>query len=431
MRWGKQQRVRTGRDPRTGVRARLGLYAVLAFVACMACASLGGAQAAPLPGADVTLRETVVLRLHRGDGAQTIEQRAQRATRVLGEVVDGATPEQVELRPRGERIAIFVGTTPILELTQEDAAVSGDASLEAHAEAAVVRLKAALKKERQRSRIANTVFSASLVVFFGLVTLYLMRKLHDFSARSRRVLVTTPGRVPALRLKRLEVLGPAAVRSVLLLLVSLGHGLGLFGLVYTWLVLSLSLFVGTRPHVERLTGLVLEPLSSMVARVAAALPLFVVVLIAGGLTAVIIRITELFFAGVARGETRLAWLAPELAQAMSTVARAGLVVFAMVFAGPVITGDPDGAISRTGMIVLLALSLASTPVLVSIVAGVALAFSRSVRTGDDVEYGGCLGRVVDIGIVVMTLESDDGGVVRVPHARSLWHPTRIFGKVPR
>jgi len=429
MRRGQWGRTSVLVEARSKRRAWIGVlrWALAAWL----CAAAAWAETPPPPGADVTLRDAVVLRVHRGDGVQTLEQRAQRASRALAEIVDSATPEQVEVRPRGERTTIVVGATPILELTTEDAALAGDASLEVHAESAAARLRAALKRERQRSRIANTVFSASLVVFFGLVTLYLMRKLHDFSTRSRRVLVATPDRVPALRLKRLEVLGPAAVRSVLLLLVSLGHGIGLFGLAYTWLVLSLSLFVGTRPHVERLTGLVLEPLSSMVARVAAALPLFVVVIIAGGLTAVIVRITELFFASVGRGETRLAWLAPELAQAMSTVARAGIVVFAMVYAGPVITGDPNGAISRTGTIVLMALALASTPVLVSIVAGVALAFSRSVQLGDDVEYGGCAGRVRDIGIVVMTLDSEDGGTVRVPHARSLWHPTRILGRAPR
>jgi hypothetical protein len=400
----------------------------LLLLAALSCAAPAFADENEAEGADVSLHESAVFRLHRGEGSQSVVQRAQRVSRTLAEIVDTVAPEQVEARTSGLHCKVLAGSITIVELTDEDARLADEVSCEGHAAFVAERVRAALKREQQRSRVANTVFSASLVVFFGLVTLYLLRKLYDFSVRSRRFLVINPQRVPALRLKRLEVLGPAAVRSVLLLLISLGHGLGMFGLAYTWLVLSLSLFVGTRPYVERLTGFVLSPLSALVARIATALPLFVVVLIAGALVAVIVRIAELFFASVARGETKLGWLEPELAQATSALVRAGLVIFAMVFAAPIITGDPNGAISRTGTIVLLALALASAPLLTSMVAGIALAFSRSLRIGDRVEYGGRSGRVREIGILALTLDDEDGSTTRVPHARSLWHPTRIHAR---
>jgi hypothetical protein len=408
--------------------------AALALFGLLLCAAIFSASAeaqAPADdgGVDVTLHETALFRLRRGEGPLTVEARAQRASTVLSELVESVKAEQIAVHSQGSRCSVRAGAITIVELTEEDAKLAGDASCEAHANFVASHVRTALTREQQRSRVANTVFSASLVVFFGLVTLYLLRKLFDFSGRARRFLVLNPQRVPALRLKRLEVLGPAAVRSVLLLLTSLANGLGMFGLAYSWLVLSLSLFVGTRPYVERLTGFVLTPLSALVARIASALPLFVVVLIAGALVAVIVRIAELFFASVARGETRLAWLEPELAQATSALVRAGLVIFAMVFAAPVITGDPNGSISRTGTIVLVALALASAPLLTSMVAGIALAFSRSLRVGDRVEYGGRAGHVREIGLFVLTLgDEQDGSTVRVPHALSLWHPTRIFSR---
>ena len=436
-------RSRTG--PRASFRVwwRLAGRVAVALLALLASAQLARVSAqGPLPGSapgtataestspaasavDVTLHDSVVFKLFRGEGTLHVEQRAQRASRALSEVVEASSSETVGIHGGSERATIVVGSTPIVELTREDAALAGDSTLEVHAATIASRVRTALTRERDRSRIANTVFAVSLVVFFGLVTVYLMRKLHDYAGRSRRFLVVSPHRVPALRLQRLEVLGPAAVRSLGLLLVSLGHGLGLFGLVYCWLVLSLSLFGGTGPYVQRLTGLVLSPLSSLVARIATELPLFVVMSIAGALIAVIVRIVELFFASVARGETQLSWLPPELAQATSTLVRVGLVIFGLVFVAPVITGQPDGALSRTGVIILCALAVASTPLLSSIVAGVALAFARAVRTGDHIEYGGRTGRVLDIGLVVLTLEDDDGGTIRVPHTLSLFYPTRI------
>lgn len=407
-------------------RAHLPWLAALLWLACalVPCARAQDEQ----EGADVSLHDSAVFRLRRGEGTQSVEQRAQRATRALGEVAESASPSDVAVREAGERASVYVGTTPIVEVGREDAELVGDSSAAAYAESIAARVRTALTREHQRSRVANTVFAGSLVVFFGLVTLYLLRKLSEFSARSRAFLVGHPQRVPALRLQRLEVLGPAAVRSMLLLLISLGHGFGMLGLVYTWLVLSLSLFVGTRPYVEQLTGIVLEPLSALVTRIASALPMFVVVLFAVALVAVVVRIAELFFASVARGETRVGWLDPDLAQATSATVRAGLVIFALVFAGPVITGDPNGSISRTGTIVLLALALASAPLLSSLVAGIALGFSRSVRVGDRVEYGGRAGRVRELGMFVLTLDGEDGSTLRVPHALSLFHPTRILAR---
>lgn len=409
-----------------GLVKRVGVRTLALTLALTAVVLTARAEQPAQGSAEVTLHETPVFRLYRGDATQTLEQRAQRAARALAEVVDQAQAEQVTVHRHGARWTIAVGSTPVVELTSEDAELAGDSSGDVHAASVASRIRSALTRERQRSRMANTVFSASLVVFFGLVTLYLMRKLNEFSARTRSFLVLHPHRVPALRLKRIEVLGPAALRSVLFLLMSIGQGLGALGLAYTWLVLSLSLFVGTRPYVERLTGFVLSPLSSLVARLVSALPLFVVVLLALALVAVVFRIAELFFASVARGETKLSWLVPEVAHATSTLVRAGLVLFAMVFAAPVLTGDPNGSLTRAGTIVLFALALASTPLLVSVVAGVTLAFSRSLRAGDLIEYGGRSGIVRDFGVVVLTLEGEDGSVIRVPHALSLWHATRIM-----
>jgi hypothetical protein len=375
------------------------------------------------PPADVTLHEEPVFKLYRGEGTLTVVQRAQRANRALAEVVEGS--DDAALAAHGAMTAVVVGNLVVVELSEDDARLAGDRSLEAHAELIRQRVHKALQSERERSRIANTVFSGSLVVFFGLVTAYLMRKLVEYGARSRHFLLHKPERVPALRLKHLVVLGPAALRSVLLVLLSIGQGLGLFGLGYLWLVLSLSLFAGTRPYVEQLTGLVLTPLSGLVSRIAAELPVLVVVVIAIALVAVIVRTVELFFASVGRGETRLGWIEPELAVATSTLTRLGLIIFALVFVGPVITGSPEGALSRTGIVILMALALASTPLLASIIAGVALSFARAIKLGDRVEYGGRVGVVREIGMIVLTLEDDEGGSVRVPHARSLFLPTRI------
>jgi small-conductance mechanosensitive channel len=58
-------------------------------------------------------------------------------------------------------------------------------------------------------------------------------------------------------------------------------------------------------------------------------------------------------------------------------------------------------------------------------------FSRILGPGDLVEYGGERGTVREIGLVSLNLEGENGVSIRVPHARSLWHATRVVQRRQR
>lgn len=394
----------------------------------LAVSSPASAEAPEAPSArkPVTLHESVVFELHRGEGNLSVADRAQRVSQALDAAASASEEPEVRVQRQGDVAIIIAGETPIVQLREEDARLSGEASLDVHAATVASRIRAALKSERRRASVANTVFSFSLVVFFGLVTVYLVGRVSEFVGRARSFVLENPQSIPALRLKSLDVIGAASVRNGALVFLGIARWASLIGLAYAWLVLSLSLFETTRPYTEKLTGIVLAPLTALVGRVASALPLFAVVLAAVALVAVLLRICDLFFQSVDRGETRVSWLAPELALAASLVVRLGIVLFALIFVGPVITGDGDGALSRTGMVLLVAFSAAAIPSLASVIAGVSTVFSRTLSLGDHVEYGGERGRVREIGILSLILEAEDGSSVRVPHARSLWHATRVL-----
>jgi Mechanosensitive ion channel len=379
---------------------------------------------APVEAA-VTLRNKQVFVLARGEGGLATLERARAASRALAEAASEKNAAEARWVSRGLSAVVFVGEKEIVALSAEDASALHAGSLESLAARVTTEVQRALASERQRTSLANTVFAISLVVFFGLITLYLMGRVRAFASAARDFLVTHPGRVPALKLNRLEVLGPASVRNALIIVLGVGRVLGLLGLVYAWLVVSLSLFERTRPWVARLTGVLLDPLSALVSRVALAVPTFVIAIFAMALLAVLLRVTDLFFASVARGETRIALVPPDLAHPTSILLRAGLVVLTLLFAGPILTGDHDGSLSRGALVLLLGIALAASPLCCAVLMGLALAFSRSVRLGDRIDYGGQSGVVGEIGLVWLVLSDSDGASVRVPHLRALWYPTRI------
>ncbi len=201
-------------------------------------------------------------------------------------------------------------------------------------------------------------------------------------------------------------------------------------MIYAWIIITLSLFEATQDYTRRLTGFVLTPLSALMGRVAVALPLVVIAIITALIVGVALRFVRLFFGSLARGETTLGLLPRDLAVVTGLLVRFGIVVVTLVVAAPLITGTDDGAISRAGVIALVALALASTPLLCNAAAGIAVMYGRRLRVNEHAAIGGRHGRVRAITLLEVVLEDADGSAIYVPHLHGLWHPTSALGASP-
>ena len=377
---------------------------------------------------DVRLKERAVFTLRAARAGTSAQDRARSASQVLEGALDD--PEQSLSRVEEEPGAaiLFVGKTPVVTLGDEDAtAAGGDVSLHVYAAAVAAKVDDTLKTERKRSAISTSVLSLSLLVFSGLITFLLFRRVGDLAVRARAWVREHPDRIPALKLGRIEVVRPVAVRGAVSIALALAHRILQFAVVYSWLIFALSRFDATRGYTDRLAGFVLKPLSELIGRVGAALPLFVVAATAAVAVGVAVRFVALFFGAIERGETDVTWLPRELAGPTSVLVRSGIVLVSLVLAAPLITGTDDGALSRAGVVALVALGLACTPVLACAAAGVPVVFLRRLRLGDFVEAGGRSGVVREVTLLELVLEDEVGCEVRVPQLLGLWHPTRVLG----
>jgi small-conductance mechanosensitive channel len=139
----------------------------------------------------------------------------------------------------------------------------------------------------------------------------------------------------------------------------------------------------------------------------------------------------LFFVSVARGETPLPWLPADLAAPTSVLLRSGIVVAALVFAAPVVTGDSNGALARAGAIILMALGLASVPLLATGLVGVMVLFGRRLRLGEFAEVHGTVARISAINLLEIRLIDAHRTELRLPHLMCLFRPLRVLGMRPR
>jgi small-conductance mechanosensitive channel len=382
------------------------------------------------PGADVKLHETVVFKLYVDRPPLTAAARARAASRALDHALQGDTND-VRIDPHADARVIFVGDVPIVELYEVDARAVESASLDVYAANVVAQLRAALKAERRRSDIAASVFSISLIVFFGFIALYGLRKLGEFATRARDTITEHPERIGTIRLNTVQLIGAGPLRALLLVAVTFGRWVLQVGVAYVWLVLSLSRFEVTRPYTDRLNHALIDPLSSLAQRTLGALPILVLSFALVAAVFVSVRFVALFFTGVSRGQERAAWLPRDLITPASALIRIAIVLLAALFAGPLVSGDPDGVLVRFGTAILTGLSLAITPLLCTIVCGAVLIFTRRLQIGAQVELGGYVGRVIRVGLLDVLLRGVDRSELRVPHLRSLVMPVRLLTSEPR
>jgi small-conductance mechanosensitive channel len=386
---------------------------------------------ADVPAFGAKLKGDTVFSLRAALGAKSAEVRARDASQQLKRAFEGETTSDVSVARRGDSILLSVGRTFIVELNEEEAKLAGSTSLDAYAASIASAINAKLKSDRQQAAAAHAAFSFSLVIFFGLIAFYLIRKLGEFGERARDWLEARNDKDLSLRIQGIEFVKPAVLRGVATLGLSTLRLLAQFGVAYTWLVVVLSLFESTKSYTQKLTGFVLAPLSQLAARLATALPLLVVAALAAIAVFVLVRFVGLFFASVARGETALGWLPTDLAAPTSVLLRSGIVISALVFLAPVVTGETDGVLGRVGVISLVALGLAATPVLASGTVGAIWLYGRRLRVGEYVELGAYRGRVSELNLLELRLTVTDRTELRVPHLLTLVRPLRLLGARPR
>ena len=382
-------------------------------------------------GSPVRLHEERVFAIRAPRAGLTPEERARRASNALERAFDETDFDDARLDESQPGLAVvLVGNRPIAELTQEDADAAGDASLHAHAAGVAQNVRDALKKERFRRDLSKRVFSWSLVVLSALIAFLVLRRVRELAVSARSWVTDHPDRLPALRVGSVEVMRPAAFQGVIRVGVWLIERALELTLLYLWLVFVLSRFESTKDMGGKITDAILKPLGALFGRLAMSLPLLIAAAIAVVVLFSLVRFIRLFFHSVEVGETQLAWLPPDLAPATSTVARLGLVIAAVAFGAPLVTGTEEGASARAGMVILGALGVALVPLFAAMTVGFATVFWRRIRVGDFVSFDGRQGRVAGLTLLEVRVHDGEGSELRIPHLLTLMRPLRVLGAYP-
>src|SRR5262249_52999971 len=230
--------------------------------------------------------------------------------------------------------------------------------------------------EQKRSSLLKIGITMLGVLVSGLFALFLLRRVGRAWRATRAWLTEHPDKMPALRVQSIEVVRPATLRLVLAGSARIITILLQLGTFCSWLIFALYISEPTREYTGRPTEIVLMPLSGLMSKVVTSLPSIIIATASIAALLVLVRFVGLYFESAARGETAIGWVSPDWASATSLVVRFTIVILFLVVAIPYITGTEDSSLARVGLVAIVSLGLAATPMLASMCVGIAVVYGR-------------------------------------------------------
>lgn len=420
--------------PRRSCGRALALASALAFALSFASGLVSAAPDAGRPAAlsaepsPVRVGETIVFTVKVPRSGMAPADRAARANRLLEQEIDSGARNRVRLGREGDFVVIFVGRTPIFQLGPDDARASGDTSAQVLAGRVARELDVALARERRRARMANEVFSFSLVVFAGLLSYLLVQRFDAISLALHARLRRRAKAAGSLKVGAVELLEARGLRRLVDGGVSTATVLLKLVTFFAWVTFSLSLFPALHGVRDRLVRAFVGPMLAVLDRLAAVVETGFLVLVLGVVLVLLLRFVGLFFESVARGETRLAFLPPSQALLASAFVRIVVVVVVLAVAIPILSSQGSGLLSKLVDAALLALGFGLSPLAASMLMGARLVFSGSLRVGDELVFDGRSGVVEELGLIGVTLRDANRNLVFVPYLPILFRPIEVRGR---
>ena len=416
--------------PPTRLVASIVAWLVIALslsVACPVRATPDAAVVEDRAPAEIRLGDDTVFVVRVERSGLLPAARARKTTQLLEQTLEQPGERRVRFATEGPLRVLYVGTTPLLQLTPEDAKANGDASVDVTASRVAARLRTAIAHEQKRARISHVVFTVSLAVFAALAAWLLIRRVTILTRAARIRIKSREKAGRALSLGGVELATPRAAARLFDALLVTASVLVRIGALLAWTTFALSLFPATLAVRSRLVHALVTPISGSIATLTSLAKSAIVGLVFFAVVAALLRIVGAFFDAIARGDARVAWLDPTHAQAFSTLVRLAIVLGALALASPLFDGRGE-ILSKMFGAFLVALAIGAAPSLASAAIGARLVFGGLIRVGDEVRVLEHRGRVESLGLFDFALRDEHGAEVRIAYAPLLLRPLEVLAR---
>ena len=379
--------------------------------------SRSGDSEADLPSAPVVLDGTTLFRV-RGTSAFPADRRAAAiAGRIRDLAADRIVPVDA-VRPVDTPIgtAIEAPDHRVMMVSDADARyesmdrhVLTDALLRTVREAVAGYRQARSREALTRSAVSIGVATLVLAALVALVV-WLSRRAQTALEAIYKQRVQSVG-IQSFQIVRAEQIWVALRRALIGARV-----LVILGLAFVYVQYALGALPWTRGASGRLLQYLLDPVATMGWGVVNVIPdlLFLVVLFV--VTRYALKIVNLFFAAVGRGEVKLSGFEREWADPTYKLLRVAIVALALVVAYPYIPGSSSDAFKGISIFIGIVFSLGSSSTIANVIAGYTMTYRRAFRIGDRVQIGNVTGDVIEMRLQVTHLRTIKNEEVIIPNS---------------
>lgn len=351
--------------------------------------------------------------------AQTREDRAQKASEAIQAVAGnrsiGLEALQVREVPALEETEIVAGSKVIFTVTEQDAQTTGKSR------AVIARQYLEAIKDGIATHHADYAPERMLegAAKSGAATLVLLGALRLLTWLYRLVLQRTERfygfRLPPLRLGRREVIHPDQLRTFSTRLLALLRLLAVVGQISIYLNFVLASFPQTRSLSVGILASVFSAVGQLFQGFFSYLPklIFLVVLVWVAFYA--FKLLRFLFREIEEGGIVIQGFEPEWVVPTSRIANFLLLAFFGIIAFPYLPGAGSDAFQGISIFLGVLISFGSSSAITNMISGILLTYTRAFRIGDKVTVGDVTGVVVEKGLMVTRLLTDQNHYVSIPN----------------
>jgi len=321
----------------------------------------------------------------------------------------------IRLVERQDRTDIVAGEQRIVSIVDIDAEAEQMTGRQLLAEVMRDRIAAAIERfryERSSDYLVPKGVQAAIVLLLLAAVILALRWL--FNWFDRVVQGRLDRRLKTLEAKSFRLLSAEDLKTVWHGGLRSFHFLVVIVLILGSIDYVLTLFPWTRWFAHTVMGMLVDPLNILLTGLFDALPGLVFIVILFFITRYLLRLTQLFFSGIAYGTIRPAGFEREWAWPSYRLLRTAVIIFALVIAYPYIPGSGSDAFKGISIFVGLMMSLGASSIVANSIAGYMLIYRRAFRVGDRIKVGDVVGDVVEMRQQLTHLRTPKNEEVTIP-----------------
>jgi small-conductance mechanosensitive channel len=346
--------------------------------------------------------------------AQRISARLETIARNQGIPVEAIARSETEFGP-----TIFVEDILIMTISAEDVAGT-NLTPQALAEQNLAIIQAQIQNYRVERSPEYLSRAVAIAVLYTLGLMSAILVLANGMPQFYRWLDRQQDRwIPNIRIQNFELLTASQLTTLVQGFTKLLHFVLVSALVLFYLSTVLSLFPPTRSLGQSVFSHFGSAVQAVVNGFIAYLPNLLSISIVFFLSSSVLRFTRWIFANIQRGRLTISGFYPEWASPTYRLVQFLLVATTLAIIFPYLPGSSSPAFQGVSIFFGLLVSLGAGGVILSVVAGFILVYTRAFREGDRIRFGEIEGFVSEKSLFVTRIRTIENILVSIPNAALL------------